>query len=323
VFLDLPFGITKNKWDTALTDKEILNVLIQIQATNKQESYTIIVKHHPYHGHRVLNALNSVKATGVHPFYWYKNNQNIEGFKNYVFAVETFTIGFIGPSQNRYFHMSANPLERHNIISGPTVNRYWKNDHGRRINTTQNQPGLMRMFALRHCSAEQHCLVLGSGSGTDMLGVMQARRSGVGVEKDPDQWMASCQNLMKKIEKHKSLEGYTQGDPMPESLADFEAAPHLQTLCSDEPDRYHGTAIYDGDSCCFCALQFTKDNPAVNCCVKGCVNVFHDNHSSNAAGGKYVFCGSAGCKGAVKEMILADNAAASGAEGAKDAQAAK
>jgi hypothetical protein len=300
VFADIPFGVTPNPWDVEMTELNLVTMLRQVQAVNMNQSYTVVIQHSPYGGRRVRDALIKVGCKTVHPFYWYKNNQNIEGFNNYVYAVESLTIGFFGAGPGRHFDMSDNPLERHNIIAGPTVRTYWKNSAGKIINSTQNQSGLCRALSSRHCPPDQKCLILGSGSGCDVAGCLQSGFSVVGVEKDPDQFLASCQHLVGAVEAQNDDEELKDCQYLCYEEEVGETARYMQNFDSKGGLTYVDAA-YRGVRCAACGKSFKEKDDEIDCNAEGCSNVVHELCVTVFGEDEIRMCGYTNCKKVIEK----------------------
>jgi hypothetical protein len=300
VFADIPFGVTPNAWDVEMTEMDLVTMLRQVQAVNTKEAYTVVIQHSPYGGRRVRDALLKVGCKTVHPFYWYKNNQNIEGFNNYVYAVESLTVGFFGAGPGRHFDMSENPLERHNIIAGPTVRTYWKNSAGKIINTTQNQSGLCRALSTRHCPPDQRCLILGSGSGADVSGCLESGFSVVGVERDPDQFLASCQHLVGAVESQNNNEDLHDAQQLCYEEEVGETARYMQNFDSKGGITFVDAA-YRGVRCAACAKPFEEKEEEIKCNARGCANLVHERCVTLIGDEDIMICGYRSCKKVVEK----------------------
>jgi len=91
-------------------------------------------------------------------------------------------------------HWSVDYRERHNLVSMPAVTTLSKFE-GKVVNPTQKPVKLMEDVIARHCPPGSTVLVLGFGSGTDLIAAMSARCNVIGIEADPFQFKAGLARL--------------------------------------------------------------------------------------------------------------------------------
>jgi hypothetical protein len=112
-------------------------------------------------------------------------------------AVEVFLVAHKGPV-NHYgaqFNLSKDPVERHNMISGPSKRVLSKNSAGKAINLFEKPDWLAEAILTQYTRPGQWIYVGGFGAGGDVRGALNAGLNVVAIEKDPVQYHATIANL--------------------------------------------------------------------------------------------------------------------------------
>ena len=190
-------------WDTELTTSAgMIQVLRQVRAASNAHGITLICVCRPDQVSEVHAGMDQVQFVDRHIWTWHKVNQNWQGYENYVYASETMVIGYQGGRRSCFAQSPSNPLDRHNVQWWPAVKTLRTDVTGIPINRTQKRSALLRYFARMHCRTGQWALVLGSGTGADVLGALSAGISCIGVERDERQFRSSVQWLEESCSYH-------------------------------------------------------------------------------------------------------------------------
>ena len=150
----------------------------QISAINTHPSTVMYVKANPFSLHKVRDFMDEAGFKDCHPFYWYKPALQQKGMKMYSKAVEAGCVGYLGGRSNAQFNnrgLLANPVYRQNIVQAKRVLSYYKSaDNDEPVNTTETNPQLAHFFADQHTLTGDWALVIGGGSGADVIGCLAA-----------------------------------------------------------------------------------------------------------------------------------------------------
>ena len=150
----------------------------QISAINTHPSTVMYVKANPFSLHLVRDFMEDANFKDCHPFYWYKPTLQQRGMKKYSHAVEAGCVGYLGGRSNAQFNnrgLLANPVYRQNIVQAKRVLSYYKSaDNDQPVNTTETNPQLAYHFADQHTLTGDWALVIGGGSGADVIGCLAA-----------------------------------------------------------------------------------------------------------------------------------------------------
>lgn len=199
IYFDTPFGITDESWDVALDEQDLQKIFHQLAAVNQANHCVCVFKCKYSDLGMIKNVMEKNNFSDAHPIYWWKPDANVVGLKRYTFAVENLMVGYLGGRRNNYFNESGlrtNPENRHNIIQTPRVRSLHKNStDDLPLNTCESPPALAHTLAKIHCIPGDDVIIIGAGSGSDVIGVSQAGCNVVAVEKDLRQ-LRGCQQRL-------------------------------------------------------------------------------------------------------------------------------
>ena len=228
---DSPYGVTDEVWDIQLTGDFIFRIMQQAFASQRSESMIVIIWHKPQDTKIVQDALTKAKFQEFTELYWYKTDHQVQReVSNFTRAVEMCTIGFFPCKLNCPIHLSTNPRDRHNLVEIQAVRNLLRAADGTIINTCQKPRALMSWLCERLAPIGSTILVIGFGSGGEVLGAADCGRNVVGVEQDVRQFQA-IQTTLHKIHQDEMAEVkpyYTT--PPPESADEQPSAQPSDTL---------------------------------------------------------------------------------------------
>ena len=119
----------------------------------------------------------------------YKPAQNAKGVNQFIHCVELAVVGYKGGrGKIKLGFPDANPTMRHNVIFSPNVGtNFVSTETGKPVNITQKPPLVSQQMGMIFAQAGGRALVLGSGSGSSVLGFNRAGLHVVAIEIDPVQ----------------------------------------------------------------------------------------------------------------------------------------
>jgi hypothetical protein len=123
--------------------------------------------------------------SSIHPYYFYKPDQNQRGTDCFIFAVEMILIGYMSPAAERKLVFAdKNPTMRHNMFFGHTLRgqRYTLSGEDQPGNTCQKHTGIAQELATIFTHPGVNALVIGSGSGSDVIGCLRAQLNVVAID---------------------------------------------------------------------------------------------------------------------------------------------
>ncbi len=194
----MPFGLGVADWDVLLTDEQLALFFRQLEIVNMSGTTVLALVVYFKDAGRVASAMESRGYVDVHPFYVYKPQQNQRGTGCNIFAVEVILVGYKAAIRERVLSFPhANPLFRHNLLFGHSVTSRCKSAGSDvDINTTEKHPGVARHLASIFCTPGSNALVIGAGSGSDVIGCIQAGVNVVAVERCPVQFQGASARLV-------------------------------------------------------------------------------------------------------------------------------
>jgi hypothetical protein len=191
VYFDTPYGLGLADWDIKMTTAEFDIFFKQLAVINTARNHVLCLHCHWSDLGRVAEAMTGAGYEDIHPMYVYKPQQNQKGM-NFIFAVDAILIGY-KPRVNA-LHLTfrdASPLLRHNLFFDHQVGAKWHSQETKQpVNPTQKHPEIATRLAKIFCTPGSRALVIGSGSGSDVLGILRAGVNVVSLEKDPVQFQA-------------------------------------------------------------------------------------------------------------------------------------
>ena len=193
-------------------------------------------------------------------------------------AVETGLIAFHGTVTNftPYINVPMDLYDRHNIVIGPGQRTYVRHSEGGVVNPCQKPPYLAEYFGQHYCQPHSNVVVLGSGAGGDVQGLMNAGLKVHAIEQDQKQAAAmmaqlrsytpSCQ--LGKIVPSERVRGKGEADEevkVEEKILEVKCAQCKADTQSPPAQQCHSCAAY---VCTPCAPRIDiKECPV-------CVDIF-------------------------------------------------
>ena len=136
----------------------------------------------------------------VHPMYVYKPNQNQVGTNQFIFAVDQLLVGYY-PSRSdvRLNFNDPNPTQRHNLIYSHSVKSRSipsSSTAPAPVNITEKHTCVSQLLGSIVCTPGDRALVIGAGSGSEVIGFNRAGLDVVALEKDPIQFKGCTTRLL-------------------------------------------------------------------------------------------------------------------------------
>ena len=200
LFFDAPYDELKTvDWEYQLTVELLVNVLKQFNAIHMGQWQICTVMHKPRDTDIVMTAMEKMGYCQMIQIYWYKgpDHQTKTPQSSYTSSVEMGTVGFLPDRSKCKWNMGPDPRNRHNHFEHKGVTKYLKYEDGSIINPCQKPPALLRWLCSNHLHAGSTVLVIGAGSGADVIGATQACCNVVTVERDPKQFAVLQTTLVK------------------------------------------------------------------------------------------------------------------------------
>jgi hypothetical protein len=279
LYMDLPYGLGHADWDEeVLSPEDISLVLRGFINVNTSNFYAVMMWCHPKQVGDIIAAMKLQNFSCVQTIYWHKVDSTAAVPPHlFVQTVETGVIGY-HTTHNQFstvMNMPMTLLDRHNIIIGPGQRSYDRSTKGKVINICQKPPYLSEKIASMFCLPGSKVLVLGSGSGGDVKGLMNCHLDVIAVEQQQEQVSA----MMGKLRTYKpksdlALITSNADIRLSKQVAKGEHEEEHDELCSDCKEL--GETSADGHQLCkHCALVFClrhwplgpEENPKCPTCV--------------------------------------------------------
>jgi hypothetical protein len=225
--------------------------------------------------------------------YWYKPGHYVEGPVHRLTPAvsEIITIGFLPSADKIVWNVSQDPRQRHNFVSIPSVLTHSKDSAGNIINVTEKPPALAAFLCNMFCQKGSTILVVGTGAGGCVKGMLEAGFNVVGVENDEKQYnqlFSEMNSWIARIEKEKE----DAEKPVQKQKKVKAASEEPEDAAVDAPKPSETTHVDPSAQegyCFYCDEEETEDNPLDECisCRKenhmhGCMTEYPENHVMGA-----------------------------------------
>ena len=189
----MPYGLRLAAWDVILTDAELENLFQQVAVMNRARSHCLVLGCIWHDAGRLRKYMMDNGYDDTHLLVIYKPQNNASGME-FINAVETLVVGYKGGIKScKLTFPDLNPLARHNLLFSHQVGPKLKyTGEDAEVNTTQKNPNVASALGRLMCTPGSWALVIGAGSGSEVLGLARVGVNVVGVERDSKQFRALC-----------------------------------------------------------------------------------------------------------------------------------
>ena len=192
----MPYGMGLAPWDVLLSDVELETFFKNLAVVNRAPAHCLVLGVVRHDMGRVRTAMLANGYSDPHPVYNCKPQQNTSGME-WIQAVESMVVAYKGGVRAcRLTFPDINPVFRHNFLFGHQVGPKRKfTGEDAEVNTTQKNPNVASTLGRVMCSPGSHALVLGAGSGSEVVGLARVGVNVVGVERNAKQFRALTERL--------------------------------------------------------------------------------------------------------------------------------
>ena len=311
IWWDRPYGLNIEEWDkSAFTEADDLKAFQSINCINFFPK-TVMVTHQ--HLEEVVKVKKAAMAHGFrdsYQFITYKPAQNAKGANRHINAVDNLLIHWkAGMQSTPRFFENQNPVARHNHMMIPMLRSRHKSSLGDdAINKTEKHPLIAYTLSQQLFPRGLPVLVIGSGSGGEVVGLVRAGFNVVAMDMDVVQINGLHQRLLAESgecpETKEEMEDYrrqAQSDYLEYQVGiPANKIPGILAITQDvvpeepkEPTIADRKLVVSKEGCTTCAELMTTSFPGYNCQV--CLKPFHDDCMFACDTKKHRVCGM--CKG--------------------------
>jgi DNA modification methylase len=197
VSFDSPYGTFPPDvapWDKPLEPAEWKSLFKQLDLIITGPSCTFLVWAPTFAHGVIMNAMREANLHDIGNYDWVKTNANQTGVMRYVTSQEYGVIGYKGLKALNFHKVDVHPDERRNRWMGGSVSQFFRYE-GKVVNVAQKPVALSSSLFGRHCPPGSTVLVLGSGSGTDVIAALSEGMNVIAIEKDAYQFRASISRV--------------------------------------------------------------------------------------------------------------------------------
>jgi hypothetical protein len=239
IYYDSPYNVLPNvSWEFQISVEYLSAIMKQVNASQMGTWYIFAIVHKPLDTQIVMEAFEAEGFVQMQHLFWYKEgHQTKTPESTYTNSVEMITVGFKPDRSKCGWNMGADPRGRHNHFVCKSVTNYFKYEDGSVVNPSQKPPDLLRWLCQNHLHAGDRVLVIGAGSGADIIGATQACCHVVAVELDDKQFGRLQTNLVKYSTSVEIKMGIEQDDDVSEGDKRLSVGSNKSTNDDDEDDE--------------------------------------------------------------------------------------
>jgi hypothetical protein len=193
----MPYGLNLAPWDVLLSDEELESFFEQIAVINRARHHCLVLGAPWHEGGRLRTIMLAKGYMDTHVLTVIKPMQNTTGL-SWINATEFLFVGYKGGVKEcKLSFKDMHPLRRHNVLVGHQVGaKLLHVGTEDEVNPTQKNPNIATALGQVMCPPGGHALVLGAGSGSEVVGLARAGVNVVGVERDPRQFRAIADRVI-------------------------------------------------------------------------------------------------------------------------------
>jgi hypothetical protein len=201
VYADLPYKLNIGEpWDTRfLTLDELIHILQSINIRNSAPFHVVILWINPSQLNVVTEALEETGHDNIMTMYWHKvGNRPPVPAHRLASITEQCVIAYSkGTTQySNYLNLPTDVLQRGNMIMSRGLGVLSKNVSGEEINRFEKPPWVSQQLIAMFTKPGAEVLVLGSGAGGDVKGILNAGRDCLAIESDTKQYDAMVAHML-------------------------------------------------------------------------------------------------------------------------------
>ena len=184
------------RWDVLLSDLELETFFKNVGFVNRAQNHCLVLGVIWHDMGRIRQAMLAHGYLDSHPLFNYKPQQNTSGMA-WIQAIECMVVGYKGGVRNcQLVFADPNPVYRHNVLLGHQVGPKRKfTGEDEDVNTTQKNPHIASTIGRITCIPGAWALVLGAGSGSEVVGLARIGVNVVGIERDAKQFRALTERI--------------------------------------------------------------------------------------------------------------------------------
>ena len=199
--MDMPYKKELGEeWDTAfITFDELVHILNSINIRNLSPFHVVVLWINPSQLNVVTEALLATGHDNVQQMFWGKiDNRPPVPPHRFGSITEQCVVGYSKgtPNYSSYLNMPLDIMSRGNLMMSKGLHTLTKNVSGEVINRFEKPPWLAQHLISILTKPGAEVLVLGSGAGGDVKGILNAGRDCLAIESDTKQYDAMVANLL-------------------------------------------------------------------------------------------------------------------------------
>ena len=201
IFWDRPYGLNIAKWDEAIfSEMDDKDAFDQLNIFNRGTDTVMVTHQHIREVTKVMDACERAGYLDSHMFQTYKPAQNARVRNAFVNACDLLLIHYRGglhASQRNF--VNSNPVKRHNWLALPLLRSKTVIGAGEEpINPCEKHPLIAYHLSKRLFPPGMPVLVIGSGSGGEVIGLLRAGFNVVAVDCDAKQMVGLRARLVQE-----------------------------------------------------------------------------------------------------------------------------
>ena len=207
MFWDAVFGLNVAHWDERrLTREEWTEFFKQVAVINTATNFAAAFYCYYVQLGELREVMEEAGYSGFELIHVIKPMQNYQGTNQFINNAELILIGYKNVRTNFQLNFAdPNPMRRHSAIFSPNVGPKLTYD-SKEVNTTEKHPLVSMRLGQIFCPPGSNVLLIGAGSGAEMVGFNRAQLSVVALEADPLPIPGAASRMVKECAKEKEFD---------------------------------------------------------------------------------------------------------------------
>jgi len=234
LYANLPYNISELEHDqTEITEDKVKSLLNQFSVVGNSEKRIVVFHLHPSQYNMLVSCLSATGYQTIETIFWYKKNHNYVGdVQKWIKAVEMMLVAFNPKQASFVLNLDRNPTLRHNLfVVDLPVKKQRHSSDGTRVNVFEKPSELSRRILSTILTPLSNVLVVCMGSGSEVIGALDANMRVTGIEQDAKQVAFAKARVQKHLHPKKSKSKKKEAsseDEVPESSQQEEEADDQQ-----------------------------------------------------------------------------------------------
>ena len=202
VYQDAPYGVLDVEWDkkgwSVVQQREVIDIVLGRAHADSKAGLAWLMWCNVNQVGAFTEVFTSKGFVNTRPIVWHKTNYNTKGPSNELLSTFEICILTYYSKVPKNLYLPKDPWDRHNHIELPTLKKITRHGMGGRVVNPAEKPVQLAQRLMKwHAVSGQSVLIVGSGSGSEIIAAMDMGLNVIAVEQDTYQWAAANDRIQK------------------------------------------------------------------------------------------------------------------------------